>query len=95
MRVTSTLANLDMTVGTMQGVGDQLILKSGPGSSIDVEVSVSAVDVLRTLGAFLRSPSAWLFIVMLPVHWIGGRRAPSAVTARRYPGYELNNPWLS
>lgn len=93
MIVKSALADLDLSVGRMRSVGGRLILESGEGSSLEATVAMTPADVGQTALAFLRAPSAWLFVLRLPVAWMF-KTAKDGPGARRYPGYVLNHPWL-
>ena len=66
MKVTSALADMEISVGRISSKGGRLILESGASSSIDARVAMDAGDVWAAIGAFLRSPSAWGFVLGLP-----------------------------
>ena len=95
MKVKSPLANMDIGIAEVHRSGNNLILKSGPGSSIDTEISVSASEVLRTIGKILATPSGLGFVLGLPYFWLrqklrgsaadGGAGAPRPV--------DINKPW--
>lgn len=93
MIVKSALADLDLTIGGMRSADGLLILESGEGSSLHATVAMSPRDVMRALLAFALAPSAWLFVLLLPVSWMF-RKGRASGQAGQYPGYRLNNPWL-
>jgi hypothetical protein len=92
MIVKSALADLNVTVGRMKGQAGHLVLESGEDSSLQATVTMTPADVASALAAFLRSPSAWLFMLSLP--FAGLRSGGNQAEASRYPGFALNHPWL-
>ena len=100
MRVRSPLADMDVGIGSVSRVGNDLILRSRTGSSVDTEITVSASEVLRTIGLVLSRPAGLVFVLGLPFFWlrerlgIGGagraQGAPRRATAR--PA-DINKPW--
>lgn len=97
MKVTSALADMEISVGRISSRGGKLILESGAGSSIDARVAMDARDVMASLGAFLKSPSAWGFVLSLPLAWLWTRRDGGGGEhgGERYAGYSINHPWQS
>lgn len=95
MKVNSPLANMEIGIGEIRRRGHHLILRSEPGSSMDAEISVSASEVLRTIGRVLITPAGLLFVLGLPVFWLreklGSGTDVVAATATRRP--DINKPW--
>lgn len=95
MKVTSALADMEISVGRISSKSGRLILESGASSSIDARVAMDARDVWAAIGAFLKSPSAWGFMLGLPFSWLlkpveeGVRDA----AGEPYAGYAINHPW--
>jgi hypothetical protein len=97
MKVQSALANLDIGIGEIRRQGNDLVLKSRAGSSMDAVITVSAAEVLRTIGAVLSSPSGLLFVIGLPWFWLrqrfsrgaksSGSSGPAATQV------DINKPW--
>jgi hypothetical protein len=95
MKVNSPLANMEIGIGEIRRRGSHLILRSEAGSSMDAEISVSASEVLRTIGRVLATPSGLVFVLGLPVFWLrekfgAGPDAAAATTTRRS---DINKPW--
>jgi hypothetical protein len=93
MKVTSALANMEISVGRISSRQGQLILESGSDSSIDARVAMDARDVLGALWAFARSPSAWGFVLSLPILWLWRPRSAGKQSGEPYAGYAINYPW--
>lgn len=74
MRVESRLADVEFKFGPIRREGNALVLNSAPEQTMASKVFVSPGDVLSFLGKFLRSPSAWLWLVGLPVFYFRARR---------------------
>ncbi len=99
MKVKSPLANMDIGIGEIGRRGDHLILRSEAGSSMDAEISVSAGEVLRTIGRVLTSSAGLMFVLGLPVFWLREKLRGSSdagagtgsATATRRP--DINKPW--
>ena len=56
MKVRSPLADMDVVVGDVRRAGNDLVLTSGPGSSMEAIITVSAREVVATLLKVLTSP---------------------------------------
>ena len=101
MKVESALANLEVGIGGARRVGNNLVLTSIAGGSVETVITVSAAEVLRTLGVVLASPSGFGFVLGLPYFWLrerfGRGAAPrsASATGRRAPGAptNINKPW--
>lgn len=97
MRVQSPLANLDVSIGGARRVGNDLVLQSSAGGSVDTVITVSAGEVLRTLGVILASPSALFFTIGLPFFWLRqrfGKRPAAESGAGGIPkAVDINKPW--
>jgi hypothetical protein len=97
VKVRSTLANMDVSIGEVRRRGSELHLKSAPGSSIDADITVSAGEALRILAKILTSAGGLAFLLGLPYFWIkerlgtppGGGEAPNQGGARS----DINKPW--
>lgn len=66
MRVTSDLADLDIRLGRISRQGDELVVESAPGSSLDARIRVDASDARGMLGKVLKSGAVWGFLLRLP-----------------------------
>jgi len=97
MKVHSPLANMDIGIGEVERKGNDLVLKSGPGSSIDAVITVSAREVVCTIGTILSTPSGLLFVLGLPFFWLrqrfGRGAAASAVAHSSMKAVDINKPW--
>jgi hypothetical protein len=97
MKVRSRLADMDVVVGRVRRAGNDLVLMSGPDSSMEATIIVSAREVVATLMRVLTSPAGLLFVVGLPWFWFRqtlGRGSARGTTASRTarPG-DINKPW--
>lgn len=96
MKVTSALANMEIGIGDIRRQGNRLILRSDGKSSVDTEISVSAAEVLRTLGRILTTPSSLVFVLGLPYFWWRDRRnaaTPDDSAAPEARRADINKPW--
>lgn len=96
MKVVSPIADLDVFIGTMRRSGNNLVIRSREDSTIETQVTIQASDVLATLGALIRSPSALLYVLLFPFFLLraklGGGRSED--TLRSGPGPDpINKPW--
>jgi hypothetical protein len=97
MKVESPLANMDIGIGAARRVGNDLVLRSREGGSVQTVITISAVEVLSTLGTVLSSASGLGFILGLPFFWVRQRLGVGA--AARGPersksgAANLNKPW--
>ena len=94
MRVISSLADIDFSIGRIARAGRDLVIESSADSTIATKVTVTPADARRSIGALLTSPSVWRFLVTLP--FASSRRAASDQgdaweERRRRTG--LNKPW--
>jgi hypothetical protein len=96
MKVRSPLADMDLQLGSVSRDGHHLVLRSDAASSIDTEISVSASEVLRTIGLVLSRPAGLAFVLGLPFFWLRERlargSAGQARSATRRP-VDINKPW--
>ena len=94
MKVESALANLEVGIGGARRDGNNLVLTSAAGGSVDTVITVSAAEVLRTLRVVLASPSGFGFVLGLPYFWLRERFGRGA-TGRRAAGspININKPW--
>jgi hypothetical protein len=74
MRVTSQLADVEFRFGRIAREGHHLVMSSAADQPMATKVYVSPRDVLSFLWQFVRSPSALLFVLLFPVHWLGARK---------------------
>ena len=98
MKVTSPLANLDVGIGAARREGNDLVLTSRDGDAVQTVITVSAREVLRTIGTVLASPSGLGFVLGLPFFWVrqrfGRGPATAGITQRRPSGpVDINKPW--
>lgn len=73
MKVKSKLANVDFQFGDIERKGNQLVISSHPSQTMKSKVYVSPADVVAFLGRLVRSPSALLFVLGLPVFYFRAR----------------------
>ncbi len=66
MRVTSDLADLQIELGRITRDGDELVVESAPGSSLDASIRVDGSDARNMLGKLLKSGAVWGFLLRLP-----------------------------
>jgi hypothetical protein len=97
MKVQSPLAELDIGIGAVSRSGNELVLRSRAGSSVDAVITVSAREVLRTIGTVLSSPGGLLFLVGLPYFCLRQRFATGSAAAAQDTGAhgaaDINKPW--
>ncbi|MES2045116.1 MAG: hypothetical protein V4475_14685 [Pseudomonadota bacterium] len=94
MRVVSSLADIDFGVGRIGRSGRNLVIESSADSTIATKVTVSPRDALRSLGALVASPSAWWFVLSLPVAAFRGRKPETGdAWVQRRASTGLNKPW--
>ncbi|MEP7242814.1 MAG: hypothetical protein ABI885_03920 [Gammaproteobacteria bacterium] len=97
MKVHSPLANMDVGIGEVARQGNDLVLKSRADSSMDAVITISAGEVVRTLGAVLSSPSGLVFVLGLPYFWLrekwGRPAAPAAPSSGPARPADINKPW--
>lgn len=94
MRVVSSLADINFSIGRIHRSGPDLVIESSPESTIDTRVTITPLDARRSLCALLVSPSVWLFVLRLP---IAARLAVKPLSnddwERRRRRTGLNKPW--
>ena len=66
MRVKSDLADLDIKLGRISREGEELVVDSAPGSSLDARIRVDASDARSMLATVLKSGAVWGFLLRLP-----------------------------
>jgi hypothetical protein len=96
MKVRSPLADMDLELGSVSRHGSHLVLRSGAGSSLDTEITVSASEVLRTIGLVLSRPAGLVFVLGLPFFWLRERLSGGSVfpEPRGVPRQsDINKPW--
>ena len=99
MRVQSPLANMDIRIGAVRRAGNELLLESAPGSSMQATIAVSAREALGILGRVLGSAGGTVFVLGLPFFWL--RQVLSGESPTRAnpepggaaPGTDINKPW--
>ena len=84
MRVKSDLADLQIELGAIRRHGQELVVDSAPGSSIDARIRVSASEARSILGRIVRSAAVWAFLIRLPFS-----RLFKTADTRRKPGPEI------
>jgi len=100
MRVTSPLADMQITVGTVRREGPVLVLQSGAGSSLDTTIRIGAREALGILGRVLGSAAGLGFVLGLPL--LALRRnadspanagGPATAGDSASAGTDINKPW--
>ncbi|MGB5078693.1 MAG: hypothetical protein WBO17_14535 [Sphingorhabdus sp.] len=94
MRVVSSLADIDFSIGRITRDGRNLVVESSQGSTIATKVAVTPHDALRSVVALVTSPPFWLFLAALPFNIVFGNsvgRNTSWEERRIRTG--LNKPW--
>ena len=94
MRVTSSLADIDFQLGQISRQGNNLVVSSGPGSTIETQIHMSPQDARDTLRRVLFSGTAWLFL--LGLLWPGPRTAQVGDEEKwrnRRQATGVNKPW--
>jgi len=88
---------MDVRIGEVQRQGNDLVLKSQPDSSMDAVITISAGEVVRTLGAVLSSSAGLTFVLGLPFFWLrekwGRASAPGASSSAPARPPDINKPW--
>ena len=96
MKVRSPLADMEIGIGSVSRKGNDLVLRSGSGSSIDTEITVSAGEVLRTIGLVLSRP-AGLAVRARPAVLLAAREVfrhdPRRKLGRAQRPVDINKPW--
>jgi hypothetical protein len=96
MKVRSPLADMEIGIGSVSRNGNDLVLRSRSGSSIDTEITVSAGEVLRTIGLVLSRPAGLVFVLGLPFFWLrekfSGTTGGATSAAAQRP-VDINKPW--
>ncbi len=105
MHVKSDLADLQIELGPIRRDGDELVVESAPGSSIDARIRVDAADARSMLAKVLSSGAVWAFFLRLPFAWRAGRCGGKALEKQagavrdnpvwraRRESTGLNKPW--
>ena len=102
MRVTSDLADLNIQLGRITREGDELVVESAPGSSLDARIRVDAADARTMLGRVLKSRAVWAFLLRLPfarlkeaafAHGSGVEAGDNPDWQARRESTGLNKPW--
>jgi hypothetical protein len=83
MNVKSKLANVEFQVGDVERKGNLLVISSHPSQTMKSKVYVSPLDVVSLLGRVLKSPSALLFVIGLPVFYFRARAEQKAGSRRQ------------
>lgn len=94
MQVKSPLADIDFVIGGMRKEGRNLVFRSDPSSSLEATVRMSPGDAWTMIKAFVKSPSAIGFALLLPFSWImGGGQKSEGPKGEAHPFDSVNNPW--
>lgn len=94
MRVVSSLADIDFSVGKISRKGADLVIESSDDSTIATKVTITPRDALHSVARLVISPAVWLFLLRLPFAAFGGKRGGKAdgwEARRKSTG--LNKPW--
>lgn len=86
MRVTSDLADLDIRIGRIAREGEELVVESAPGSSLDARIRIDAADARSMLGKVLKSGAVWGFLLRMP--FSRPARAPGTLRKRGRPALD-------
>ena len=90
MKVISKLANMNLTVGRMYREGNKLVITNEGGEGIPTKVYVHPSDVLGALGAFFKSFSAIMFILLFPYFYFRSDKDEDRPVTPK----SMNNPWV-
>ena len=96
MRVVSSLADIDFGIGRIFRKGKNLVIESDKNSTLETTVTISPRDAFASLGALATSPSAWWFVITLPISIFSRSRKPwndNDNWHERRKRIELNKPW--
>ena len=99
MKVRSALADLEIAIDDIRRSGNELVLRSAAGSSLETVITVSAREIVATLLKVIASPSALLFVLGLPFFWLrqtfSVAASPGTATrgARPPSPADINKPW--
>lgn len=104
MKVISPLANIVVYIGAMKRHGHNLYILASDKSSLPVKIILSPSDALSMIWAAAKSPSTWLFILLLPFHFFCDKlcpkkdgRAPDSQDDTQsdsdYASDTINKPW--
>ncbi|MBS0612492.1 MAG: hypothetical protein JSS24_04905 [Proteobacteria bacterium] len=100
MRVTSPLADMQITVGAVHRDGSVLVLQSGAGSSLDTTICIGAREALRIVGRILGSTAGLSFVLGLPLLALrrdagtsAGAGGSASVGGAASAGTDINKPW--
>ncbi len=96
MRVVSSLADIDFSIGRIVRRGGDLVIESSADSTLETIVTITPRDALKSLGALAISPSAWVFVLTLPFALLfGGKKSIKSDDdwEERRTRKGLNKPW--
>ncbi|MEP2988661.1 MAG: hypothetical protein ABJN65_06680 [Parasphingorhabdus sp.] len=96
MRVVSSLADIDFSIGRIVRRGGNMVIESSADSTLETIVTVTPRDALKSLVALAVSPSAWIFVLTLPFALLvrgNGSTASDDDWEERRSRIGLNKPW--
>ena len=88
MRVSTPLADVDMTIGSLTVRDGALVLENDPGDAIRTRTVMSPADVRRLFGAILRPGVLWFAFTCL-----FRRGETSAAPRSSDDNHPTPNPW--
>ena len=88
MRVSTPLADVDMTIGSLTVQDGALVLENDPADAIRTRTVMSPADVRRLFGALLRPSVLWFAFTCL---FRNG--APTAASEGNEDTHPTPNPW--
>ena len=93
MRVVSSLADIDFSVGKISRKGADLVIESSADSTLPTKVTITPRDAAKSMARLLLSPSVWLFLLRLPFAAMGSRADAADGWDERRKSTGLNKPW--
>lgn len=93
MRVVSSLADIDFSVGKISRKGPNLVIESSADSTLPTKVTITPGDAVRSVAKLLASPAVWLFLLCLPFTAFGGGNGQADGWEARRQRTGLNKPW--
>ena len=95
MKVVSELADIEFQVGVIARQGDELVIESTADSTLAARVFVSPKDARAAIRRLLTSPSAWGFLLSLPLALPRSKQENRSHRAweERRRSVGLNKPW--
>ncbi|MBY8823683.1 hypothetical protein [Sphingomonas colocasiae] len=95
MRVVSSLADIDFTVGRVRRESGNLVIESGADSTLETTVTITPRDARHALGRLIGAGAVWGFLPAI-LFGGGGGETTAATTdhwEERRKSTGLNKPW--